>query len=102
MGNTFSRWRLVGWRVGQLALGEVGGRVQTAEKEYAEVDRVDALIDFGDADGLTDQRLAEEDLCTFPFDLAVLTHPADLVITRILRLLQPTAIRPCRRLEESG
>src|SRR5258708_25527098 len=102
MGNSFSCRRLVGCRVGQVALAEVCGLVEMTKKDHAEVDRVDAVIDLGDADGLADQGLAEEDLRTLPFDFAVLTYPADLMVGRILGLLRPTAIGPRRRLDESG
>ena len=65
-----------------------------AEQDHSEVNREETVVDLGDTDGLADERLAEEDAVAGPFDFAVLAHPADLVIGRIVGLVQPAAIRP--------
>src|SRR6266850_4680325 len=57
-----------------------------------------ATFGFADANRFADQRLADKDQLTGPFDLAVAAHPADRDIAAIARLVNPLRVGPRRGL----
>src|SRR5438132_506778 len=68
--------------------GADAGRAGAAGEDVAELDigiahQPVAAFGFADANRFADQRLADKDQLTGPFDLAVAAHPADRDIMRL-------------------
>src|SRR5258705_3392780 len=60
--------------------GEQTAAIDEADVQIAEAHDVIAGLEFGNANELIHQRLADEDELAFPFDLAVAADATDLVI----------------------
>ena len=57
-----------------------------------------AILGLDDANRFADQRLADKDQLTRPFDLAVAAHAADRDIAAVARIVDPLRVEPRRRL----
>src|SRR5215471_17301459 len=76
----FAVWRLAQPRPGRGEATKPAGTIEQADVAVAEAHDVVLGFELGDADELTDQRFADEDLAAFPLDCAGRPHPTDLMM----------------------
>lgn len=70
--------------------------VDDAEVDVAEANDVKALVELGDADDLSGQRLADEEMAAAPLDLAVGADAADLMVGVVPGVFEPVREGPRR------
>jgi len=110
MGNMYDRghglhfffWRLLVFRLAEIALAKGSSAIEATEEDWSVGDGMKAVVGLDDADRLSDESLAQEDATAEPLDLAVAAYPSHLMIGGILRFSEPTGVGSRRRLIMCG